>query len=98
MLREPEPPLPTPFELSRNYPAKVMAELSQGMLSPTGKTKFVGIIAACIFRYKSYPTPEELNHVGQQIVSQYPFLRSSSGSGHVSVVTLIKYSLCNLNN
>lgn len=81
--REPEPPLPIPFELPRNYKSNIMAELEKGFLSVNGKSKFIGSIAAAIFRHKSYPTKDEYSHVGEQIVSSYPFLRSSSGTGYV---------------
>ena len=51
--RQSEAPLPIPFELPYNYPAKVMADLQNGMLTGKGKTKFVSSVAAAIFRYKS---------------------------------------------
>lgn len=79
----PEPKLPMPFELPRNYPAVVMADLAKGMLTGKGKTKFVSSIAAAIFRFKRFPTREEYDHVGEVIVSTYPFLRSKSGTGWV---------------
>ena len=82
--RQPEAPLPIPFELPYNYPAKVMADLQDGMLTGKGKTKFVSSVAAAIFRYKSYPTREEYDHVSQQIIAKYPFLSSLSGSGYVN--------------
>ena len=82
--REPESPLPLPFELPRNFPAVVMADLSSHMLSSKGKSKFIAAVAASIFRFKSYPTKEEYEHVGQQIIKKFPFLRSASGTGYVS--------------
>lgn len=82
--KEQELPLPIPFELPRNFRASVMAELEKGFLSGEGKTKFIGSVAAAIFRYKSYPTSHEYDHIGQEIISKYPFLRSSCGSGYVS--------------
>ena len=54
------------------------------MLSSKGKTKFIGAVAAAIFRFKSYQTSEEYEHIGQQIVAKLPFLKSSSGCGYVS--------------
>lgn len=82
--KEPEPPLQMPFELPRNYPAKVMTELSKGYLSSKGKPKFIASVGAAIFHLKSLPTKDEYQHIGQQIVSKYPFLKSSNGTGYVS--------------
>lgn len=82
--REPESKLPMPFELPRNYPAMVMTDLEKGMLTVKGKTKFISSVAAAIFRFKSFPEKHEYEHVGQVIISKYPFLKSSSGTGYVS--------------
>ena len=60
-----------------------MAELQKGMLSGSGKAKFIASIAAAIFRFKAYPTSQEYDNIGQQIITMYPFLRSSSGVGYV---------------
>lgn len=80
-----EEPLPIPFELPHNYPAIVMSDLSQSKLSGKARTKFIASVASSIFKYKNYPTSEEYSHVGSQIIKKYPFLKSSSGSGHVSI-------------
>lgn len=82
--RKLESPLPIPFELPRNFPPMVMCELEKNMLSITGKSKFISAVGAAIFHHKSYPTKQEYEHVGQQIIEKYPFLRSASGSGYVS--------------
>ena len=79
-----EKPLPMPFELPQNYPAIVMAGLNQCRLCGKARPKFIASIASAIFKYKNYPTSEEYHHIGAQIIKQYPFLKSSSGSGYVS--------------
>lgn len=91
--RQPDPKLPMPFELPRNYTCMVMTDLTKGMLTGRSKTKFISSIAAAIFRFKSFPTKEEYDHVSQLIISKYPFLRSSSGTGHVSLFGFIRTSL-----
>ena len=73
-----------PFELPRNFTVNVMMELEKGYLSAKGMTKFIGSVSAAIFHLKSYPTTDEYHHIGQQIISKYPFLKSSSGTGYVS--------------
>ena len=80
--------MPTPFELPRNYHAVVMEGLEKGFLSGGAKTKFIGSIAAAIFRYKSYPTKDEYEHIGQQIIKKCSFLKSSTGTGYVSSIKL----------
>ena len=82
--RTPELPLPMPFELPRNFEGCVMADLKRKMMSTKNKGKFVKGVAAAIFRFKAYPTSGEYNHVGQQIILKYPFLKSLSGTGYVS--------------
>jgi len=78
-----EEPLPIPFDLPKNYSKDVMEELRQNRLSGIARAKFMASICSAIFKYKSLPTPSEYNHVAEQIVEQYPFLKSKSGSGYV---------------
>lgn len=87
--RKEESPLPMPFELPRNYEPSVMAALKKKMLSGRSKGKFIKAVAAAIFRFKGYPTTPEYEHIGQQIISKYPFLKSMSGSGYVSIHTCV---------
>ena len=82
--RKLEKPLPTPFELPYNYPPIVMMDLAKKRLSGKARSKFIASVASAIFKCKNYPTAAEYSHVGSLIVKKYPFLRTSSGSGHVS--------------
>ena len=79
-----------PFELPRNYPAMVMTDLAKGMLTVKRKTKFISSMAAAIFRFKSFPEKHEYEHIGQVIISKYPFLKSSSGTGYVSTFNIFR--------
>ena len=58
-----ESPLPNPFDLPKNYSPAVMAGLKKGMLSGKNKTKMLSTIAGAMFLHKSYPTPDEYDHV-----------------------------------
>ena len=89
-----EDPLPTPFELPRNYPQDVMDELKQNRLSGRARAKFIASICSAIFKYKSLPTTSEYNQVGEQIFKQYPFLKTKSGS-YVSALMIITYMVAN---
>ena len=86
-----EPPLKMPFELPRNYPPIVMADLHSGKLGVKARSKFISSIASAIFKEKSLPLRNEYDHIGQLIIKQYPFLKSSSGTGYVR--KLVWYSL-----
>lgn len=78
-----EEPLPIPFELPINYPKDVMEELSHNRLSGKARPKFIANVCSAMFKYKSLPTAQEYDHVGEQIIEKYPFLKSKSGSGYV---------------
>ena len=79
-----EKPLPIPFELPHNYPKEVMDDLKQNRLSGGARPKFISSVCSAIFQFKSLPTTDEYNHVGEQIVKKYPFLKTKSGTGYVS--------------
>ena len=81
-----EKPLPTPFELPHNYPKEVMDDLKLNRLSGGARAKFIASVCSAIFQYKSLPTKDEYNHVGEEIIKKYPFLKSKSGSGYVSLL------------
>ena len=87
--REQEPPLPSPFPLPTNYPKEVMAGLNMGVLSVGSRTKFFSRIAGAIFNFKSYPTKDEYNHIGHQVIAKYPFLCSEEGTGYVSALIIV---------
>ena len=61
-----------------------MDDLKLNRLSGGARAKFVASVCSAIFQYKSLPTKDEYNHVGEEIVKKYPFLKSKSGSGYVS--------------
>ena len=82
-IEKKEEPLPIPFELPTNYPKDVMEELSVNRLSGKARAKFIASVCSAIFIHKSLPTTTEYNHVGEQIINKYPFLKAKSGPGHV---------------
>ena len=63
------------------------SDLKHNRLSSRSRAKFFAAIwqlyAQPFSAIKSFPTPHEYNHVGEQIVNWYPFLKSKSGSGYV---------------
>ena len=77
-----EQPLPIPFELPSNFQQKIMIGLEEQRLVGRARAKFITTIAEAMFRYKSYPTREEYQHVAMQIIKKWEFLGRQTG--HVS--------------
>lgn len=77
-----EQPLPIPFELPTNFQQKIMIALEEQRLVGRARAKFITKIAEAMFRYKSYPTREEYQHVAMQIIKKWEFLGRQTG--HVS--------------
>ena len=77
-----ERPLPIPFELPSNFQQKIMIALEEQRLVGRARAKFITTIAEAMFRFKSYPTREEYQHVAMQIVKKWEFLGRQTG--HVS--------------
>lgn len=56
--------------------------------------KFITSIAEAMYRFKSYPTKEQYDHVANQVVKKWPFLETRSGhvsTGHVSTALLYAF-------
>lgn len=56
------------FELPRNYPKEVMDNLKLNRLSGGARANFVASVCSAIFQYKSLPTTDEYNHVGEKLL------------------------------
>ena len=69
-----EPPLPRPFMLPLNYPKAVKDGLRKGALTGRSRSKFLASVASYIYSFKELPTHDELVHIAEQIVAQFPFL------------------------
>ena len=83
-----------PFDLPRNFQPKIQAGLDEKNLTGRTRAKFITSIAEAMYRFKSYPTKEEYDHVAKQIVKKWSFL--DTRSGHVSfhsTLCIYKYSL-----
>ena len=75
--------IPWPFPLPTQFPQFVSKELSTGNLSAISRSRLIFTVASAVFKYASYPTREEYDHVARQIVKKYKFMADSKGS-HVS--------------
>ena len=84
-----------PFELPQNYTPIVAEGLRAGRLSGKALVKFITEIAHAVFRYKSYPTREEKDHVARQCVKRFPFLEATCGTGYVSILYEMHACVCN---
>ena len=75
-----EKPLPRPFHLPENFVSFVDEALKNKVLIGRARTKFITTIAASIFHFKSYPTPEEYDYVAHLVIKTWPFLRTRNGN------------------
>lgn len=73
-LRGHEPPLPKPFPVPKNFPQAISLALANKNLTGNNRSKFLGIIAQSMYRFKNYPTEEEYIDVVQELVKKWPFL------------------------
>lgn len=73
--KDQESPLPNPFELPKNFRPDVAAALETGQMNRETTKAFISTVASCIFRFKKYPTTEELTDVARCIVEKYPFMK-----------------------
>ena len=74
-----QPPLPKPFPIRTNFTRDITKCLEEKCLTGKARMKFITAIASSIFQVKSYPTREEYNHVCEQLLRKWPFLRSRTG-------------------
>ena len=81
--RKQEPELPIPFDMPRNFQPYIQLGLDQENLTGKARAKIITTIAESIYRYKSYPTREEYDHVASQMVKRWTFL--DAPTGHVSL-------------
>ena len=77
--RKQEPALPRPFELPINFSPDKMVGLQEEHLVANPRRKFITAIANSIFRFKSYPTDSEYQHVGQQVIKKWKLLDTGGG-------------------
>ena len=73
--KDQESPLPNPFVLPKNFRPDVAAALETEQMTRETTTAFTSTVASCIFRFKKYPTKEELTDVARCIVEKYPFMK-----------------------
>lgn len=74
--RNQEPLQPMPFELPTNFQHVIQEALDHQSLTGRARAKFITTIAESIYRYKSYHTKSEYEHVENQ---KWSFLETRSG-------------------
>jgi len=77
-------PLPNPFPLPKNFRSDVAAALATGRMTSETDRQFLSDIASSIFKYKKYPTKEDLIDVANCIIAKYPFMKAAKGKPYVS--------------
>ena len=66
-----------------------MSELSTGMITGTTRRAIIQDVAAKCLNYCKYPTTIQIEVVASKIVSTFPVLADTIGTGHASFFTLI---------
>ena len=77
-------PLPNPFPLPKNFRSDVAAALATCRMTSETDRQFLSDIASSIFKYKKYPTKEDLIDVANCIIAKYPFMKAAKGKPYVS--------------
>ena len=78
--------LPVPFPFPANYPPIVESALLGRVVPPEAMKRFLSCIARAVYAIKCYPTSQEYESVGMQVIQKYPFMKSPAGSPYVSFV------------
>lgn len=73
-----------PFDLPLNFQPYIQAGLDEENLTGKARAKFITSIAEAVYRFKSYPTKEEYEHVANQVVKKWGFMETKTG--HVSLI------------
>ena len=81
--------IPTPFPFPRNYPPVVESALNEKVVPPEVLSRFLHSIAQAIYAIKCYPTSQEYESIGLQVVERYPFLESPAGGACVSSIIML---------
>lgn len=77
--------LPQPFHIPEKFPECVEEQLVDGNLTAKARKRFMLTVANAVFKYTTYPSKMEYDHVAKQIVEKYPFMGDKKGS-HVSEI------------
>lgn len=73
------------FIVPKQFSQKVMAEISTGSITSLTRRAITQDVAAKCLNYCKYPTMQQLEVVASKIVSTFPVLVDTIGTGHVSV-------------
>ena len=72
------------FVVPKQYSQTVMIELTSGQITTTTRRAIVQDVAAKCLNYCKYPTSGQIEVVASKIVSTFPILADTIGTGHVS--------------
>ena len=61
-----------------------MDNLTYGKMDVVTQNAFLLGVASHVFQIKRKPSSEDLNNVSREIIANYPFMRSPTGSPYVS--------------
>lgn len=70
----------------RQYSETVMREISTGQITQVTRRAIIQDVSAKCLNYCKYPTTNQLEVVASKIVSTFPVLADTLGTGHVSLL------------
>ena len=69
---------------SRSISQSTMHAIKKGEVTKSARTEIITAIAFQVYTYTQYPSPEEYTTVRNELISKYPILKDTIGSGIVS--------------
>ena len=76
-------PLPDPFPLPKHYRSDVEVALKSKKMTTETQSCFILAVVSAMLRYKRYPSRDDYVCIARAVLSQYPFLKSPTGTPHV---------------
>ena len=71
------------------YKQSVMTEISTGVITRTTYNAITQDVTSKMLNYCKHPTIQQVEVVASKIVSIYPVLADTMGTGHVSIIIII---------
>ena len=66
------------------FSACVQTAINTGIVSARARKEIVQMIRTLMLQHSKYPTSEQYSTIFEKLVTKYPKLRDTLGSGHVS--------------
>ena len=78
------------FVVPRQYSQRVMTELTIGKVTGTTRRSIIQDVASKCLNYCKYPSTHQIDTIASKIVSTFPVLADTIGTGHVCI-SVVKF-------